>query len=62
MQKVVNLDPKKHIYELDNCSGCSAVIEGDYMEIGLPSYDGKEVKHIALCGSCSSLAKGEGVI
>lgn len=62
MAKVFELQLKKHFYELDKCAGCNDVIEGDYTEIGLSSCDGKEIKHIALCVSCSGVAVKEGAI
>ena len=62
MKKVVELQPRKHVYEVDRCAGCSEVIQGDYTELGLPSGDGKTVKHIALCEACSGAARKEGVI
>lgn len=62
MSKVIELQPRKHIYELDHCSGCGGVVVGDYLELGLPSLDNKQIKHIALCSSCSGVAKKEGVI
>ena len=62
MAKIFELEPKKHSYELDQCAGCGDVIKGDYTEIGLPSGDGNEIKHIALCTFCSGVAVKEGVI
>lgn len=62
MAKLVELQPRKHVYDIDQCAGCGDVIEGDYTELGLPSADGKEIKHIALCVSCSGVAAKEGAI
>lgn len=60
MQKVIELKPKKHIYKLDYCSGCSDVIGSEYTEVCLPGSD--DITHIALCKSCGDEAKREGII
>ena len=62
MGKVIALQPKKHIYELEQCAGCGKAIEEHYTEIGLPSGDNSKIVHIALCSKCTKIAKGEGVI
>ena len=62
MSKVIDLQPRKHIYMLDHCAGCGTTSLDVYTEIGLPSPDNKEIKHIALCGRCSGVAKEKGVI
>jgi len=62
MGKIIKLESRKHIYDIDNCAGCGNAITGEYKEIGLPSPDNKEVRHIALCNKCSKVAKKEGVL
>lgn len=62
MSKVIELEPIKHVYEIDQCAGCRVVIDDEYTEIGLPSGDGKIVKHIALCSKCTRSAEKAGVI
>lgn len=62
MSNVIDLPTRKHIYELDYCAGCGDLITGVYTELGLPSGDGQQLKHIALCSECSSVSKKEGVI
>ena len=62
MAKVVLFEPRKHVYELENCAGCGKKIEGDFTELGLPSPDNKVMTHIALCSKCTAIAKSEGVI
>lgn len=62
MAKVVLFEPRKHVYELENCAGCGKKIEGDFTELGLPSPDNKILTHIALCTKCTAIAKSEGVI
>ena len=52
MGKVVELKPRKHIYELEQCAGCGKEIKEHYTELGLPSGDNKTVTHIALCNGC----------
>lgn len=59
--KVIKLDTIQHKYELENCAGCHKPITGEYEEIGLPSGDGKEMKHIALCERCFKVAESHGV-
>ena len=60
MGSVVELQPKKHVYEIDHCAGCGDVVAGEYTELGLPSGDGNEIKHIALCDGCSGEARKVG--
>jgi len=62
MKKVTQLNAQQHVYEVENCAGCGKEITGDYTELGLPSMDDTEIKHIALCKSCTKIAKDEGVI
>ena len=52
MAKVVLFEPRKHVYELENCAGCGKKVEEHYTELGLPSADNKTVTHIALCDNC----------
>lgn len=61
MAKLVKLDIRKHVYDIDNCAGCGDTIVGYYREIGLPSPDNKVVRHIALCNGCSKIVNKEGV-
>lgn len=60
--KVVKLDTVQHKYEIEECAGCHKPITGEYTEIGLPSANGLEIKHIALCDSCSNVAENEGIL
>lgn len=62
LERANGLDNRKHIYETDHCSGCGELITGEYIELGLPSSDCKEIKHIALCSECSDEAISEGAI
>ena len=62
MGKVIALQPRKHVYELEYCAGCGQKIEDHYTEIGLPSGDNRTITHIALCSDCTAVAKSEGVI
>jgi len=62
LSKVIELQPRKHIYVLDHCAGCGTTSLDAYTEIGLPSPDNKEITHIALCNKCSGVAKKEGAI
>lgn len=62
MINIKELRPRQHIYEVEHCSGCGETIAGDYTEIGLPSADNSEVKHIALCPNCHDVAEKEAVI
>lgn len=59
---VITIDSRRHIYELTHCSGCNVPVGNEYVEIGLPSVDGSQIKHIALCNECSGVAELEGVI
>ena len=52
MGTVIALQPKKHIYELEQCAGCGKTIKEHYTELGLPSGDNRAVTHIALCNGC----------
>lgn len=60
--KVIKLDTVQHTYEIEECAGCHKLIIGEYTEIGLPSGNGLEIKYIALCDSCSSVAENEGIL
>lgn len=61
-KKVVKLDTVQHKYDIEECAGCEEKITGKFHEIGLPSVDGSEVKHIALCNKCYQSALDHGVI
>lgn len=52
MGKVIQFQPKKHVYHTDQCSGCHKEIEEneEYTEIVMDHIDRKE--HIALCSQC----------
>ena len=54
MAKVIEFKAPKHIYEVDNCSGCGAEIVDEYTELKLPTQDG--FKYIALCDECENEA------
>lgn len=59
--KVTKLDTVQHKYDLKQCAGCNADITDEFHEIGLPSPDGSEMNHIALCKGCSKEAEKEGI-
>lgn len=58
----IPLVTRKHIYKLTVCSGCEELITGSYKEIGLPSSDGQNITHIALCSNCSDIANQIGLL
>lgn len=59
--KIIKLDTVQHKYDLEHCAGCNNLITDEFHEIGLPSPDGSEINHIALCNSCYEEAEKEGI-
>lgn len=62
MGNVKKLNTPQHKYNTKKCAGCDKLISEEYTEIGLPSPDGMEVEHIALCEVCADEARKEGII
>jgi len=50
MGKVIVLNVKRHVYEVDNCSVCGKENKADQIEVSFPK--AKEIKHISICLDC----------
>lgn len=50
MGKVIALNVKQHVYEVDNCSMCGKENKADQIEVSFPK--AKEIKHISFCVDC----------
>lgn len=50
MGKVIALNVKQHVYEVDNCLMCGKENKADQIEVSFPKT--KEIKHISFCLDC----------
>jgi len=55
MGKVIELQLKKHFYELDECVGCGKDASLGYSEIEIPDEETGDIKHLALCDRCTEM-------
>jgi hypothetical protein len=60
---IKDYNKKKHVYELDNCSGCKKTIKDNelYTEVVMEMSDNVK-KHIAFCKQCANKLEKEGFI
>jgi len=60
MGKVIALNVKQHVYEVDNCAMCGKENKADQIGVYFPK--AKEIKHISFCLDCYMVFLNDKVI